>query len=376
MGPTARPTGTGRDAASATAQCSGRCGATCTERAAARRRCARCGACRARAGRGGRHRCALGHTSMQAPAAHGPPTGQVPDPGATPPPTAATMERGAPRPTPPPRLDPTPQTRRHPPKTAASAWRLRRARALTRRWTSWRPSARARRRAPSTTRCCGALLQGLGPRVGRRWRVQPAWRAFQGTHQRTPPPPPTHTRTHIHTAPPTPRGNYEVAYTSTARASAQNQRGQPAGGRFRGRLGRALFQTAGVFQSVLRPDVATNKASARPRARARKQTRTRVCSRPLFGSPRAGRSRARHAPAPNRRAPPPPRAAATTHLIPPVPPPTPTPRTERSRSSCLACCPATSRCAGASSPSATTGAWSTSSLTARCCHSAAASTCV
>jgi hypothetical protein len=32
-----------------------------------------------------------------------------------------------------------------------------------------------------------------------------------------------------------------------------------AGGRFRGRIGRTLFQTAGLFQSVLEPDVATNK---------------------------------------------------------------------------------------------------------------------
>lgn len=44
-------------------------------------------------------------------------------------------------------------------------------------------------------------------------------------------------------------GDYDVAYTSTSRA--QQERGQPAGGRFRGRLGRALFRTTGVFQSVL-----------------------------------------------------------------------------------------------------------------------------
>jgi hypothetical protein len=34
-----------------------------------------------------------------------------------------------------------------------------------------------------------------------------------------------------------------------------------AGGRFRGRIGRTLFQTAGLFQSVLEPDIATNKVS-------------------------------------------------------------------------------------------------------------------
>jgi hypothetical protein len=44
-------------------------------------------------------------------------------------------------------------------------------------------------------------------------------------------------------------GNYNVAYTSTSRAPSE--RGQPAGGRFRGRIGRALFRTTGVFQSVL-----------------------------------------------------------------------------------------------------------------------------
>jgi hypothetical protein len=32
-----------------------------------------------------------------------------------------------------------------------------------------------------------------------------------------------------------------------------------AGGRFRGSIGRALFRTTGVYQSVLEPDIATNK---------------------------------------------------------------------------------------------------------------------
>jgi len=44
-------------------------------------------------------------------------------------------------------------------------------------------------------------------------------------------------------------GDYEVAYTSPSRAPGE--RGQPAGGRFRGRVGRLLFRTTGVFQSVL-----------------------------------------------------------------------------------------------------------------------------
>ncbi|KXZ55844.1 hypothetical protein GPECTOR_2g1395 [Gonium pectorale] len=51
-------------------------------------------------------------------------------------------------------------------------------------------------------------------------------------------------------------GNYNVAYTSVGRSG---QQGEPAGGRFRGRIGRALFRTAGLFQSVLKPDLATNK---------------------------------------------------------------------------------------------------------------------
>lgn len=52
-------------------------------------------------------------------------------------------------------------------------------------------------------------------------------------------------------------GNYNVAYTSTRRTPSEQ--GQPAGGRFRGTVGRALFRTAGLFQSVMQPDIATNK---------------------------------------------------------------------------------------------------------------------
>ncbi|GBG00114.1 hypothetical protein Rsub_12855 [Raphidocelis subcapitata] len=58
-------------------------------------------------------------------------------------------------------------------------------------------------------------------------------------------------------------GNYTVAYTSVARATEAQRRGQPAGGRFRSGVGRALFSTTGLFQSVLRPDVATNKVAFR-----------------------------------------------------------------------------------------------------------------
>ncbi|GFR46858.1 hypothetical protein Agub_g8498, partial [Astrephomene gubernaculifera] len=51
-------------------------------------------------------------------------------------------------------------------------------------------------------------------------------------------------------------GHYNVDYTSPGRAP---ERGEPAGGRFRSRLGRFLFRTAGLFQSVIQPDIATNK---------------------------------------------------------------------------------------------------------------------
>jgi hypothetical protein len=55
-------------------------------------------------------------------------------------------------------------------------------------------------------------------------------------------------------------GDYEVAYTSTQRAGTQ--KGQPSGGRFRGAIGRMLFQTTGLYQSILPGDsapVAVNK---------------------------------------------------------------------------------------------------------------------
>ncbi|CAL8468643.1 g8183 [Coccomyxa elongata] len=52
-------------------------------------------------------------------------------------------------------------------------------------------------------------------------------------------------------------GDYEVAYVSTR--SAPKQDGQPAGGRFRSPFGRALFRTEKVCQSVIQPDIVTNK---------------------------------------------------------------------------------------------------------------------
>lgn len=50
-------------------------------------------------------------------------------------------------------------------------------------------------------------------------------------------------------------GNYNVSYVSMGK----KQYGQPAGGRFRTGLGRFLFQTTGLFQSVLQPDIVVNK---------------------------------------------------------------------------------------------------------------------
>jgi len=52
-------------------------------------------------------------------------------------------------------------------------------------------------------------------------------------------------------------GNYEVSYVSSG--AGQQSRGQPAGGRFQSSIGRAIFRTRGIFQSVLEPDIVTNK---------------------------------------------------------------------------------------------------------------------
>ena len=50
-------------------------------------------------------------------------------------------------------------------------------------------------------------------------------------------------------------GNYEVAYVS----KGSRQYGQPAGGRFRTGLGSFLFKTTRLCQSIIRPNIATNK---------------------------------------------------------------------------------------------------------------------
>mmetsp|Transcript_1278 Transcript_1278/g.2236 ORF Transcript_1278/g.2236 Transcript_1278/m.2236 type:complete len:340 (+) Transcript_1278:152-1171(+) len=50
-------------------------------------------------------------------------------------------------------------------------------------------------------------------------------------------------------------GNYDVAYVS----SGKSQRGNPAGGRFRGKLGKALFQTNILEQNLYSPDFVVNK---------------------------------------------------------------------------------------------------------------------
>lgn len=52
-------------------------------------------------------------------------------------------------------------------------------------------------------------------------------------------------------------GNYNVSYVSMGK----RQYGQPAGGRFRTGLGRFLFRTTGLFQSVLKPNVVVNKVA-------------------------------------------------------------------------------------------------------------------
>jgi len=48
--------------------------------------------------------------------------------------------------------------------------------------------------------------------------------------------------------------NYNVAYTSPG----DGQKGAPAGGRYRSRLGRLLFRTTGLYQMIDRPNLAKN----------------------------------------------------------------------------------------------------------------------
>lgn len=50
-------------------------------------------------------------------------------------------------------------------------------------------------------------------------------------------------------------GNYNVAYVSMGK----KQYGQPAGGRFRTGLGKFLFKTNALCQSIIRPNIVTNK---------------------------------------------------------------------------------------------------------------------
>jgi hypothetical protein len=53
-------------------------------------------------------------------------------------------------------------------------------------------------------------------------------------------------------------GNYNVSYVSQGNAQA----GAPAGGRFRSGIGKLLFRTTRLCQSVLTPDIVTNKIEA------------------------------------------------------------------------------------------------------------------
>jgi len=50
-------------------------------------------------------------------------------------------------------------------------------------------------------------------------------------------------------------GNYSVSYVS----KGNKQYGEPAGGRFRTGVGKFLFRTTGLYQSVLKPNVVVNK---------------------------------------------------------------------------------------------------------------------
>ncbi|DBB12808.1 TPA: hypothetical protein ACH3X3_005573 [Trebouxia sp. C0006] len=52
-------------------------------------------------------------------------------------------------------------------------------------------------------------------------------------------------------------GNFGVAFSSTQQAPKQS--GQPAGGGFRSKPGRLLFQTKELCQSIFKPNLATNK---------------------------------------------------------------------------------------------------------------------
>jgi len=51
--------------------------------------------------------------------------------------------------------------------------------------------------------------------------------------------------------------SYTVAYSSPG----PKQKGAPAGGRFRGKMGRLLFRTTGLYQMILRPNLAKNLVS-------------------------------------------------------------------------------------------------------------------
>lgn len=54
-------------------------------------------------------------------------------------------------------------------------------------------------------------------------------------------------------------GNFGVAFSSTQQAPKQS--GQPAGGGFRSKPGRLLFQTKELCQSIFKPNLATNKVA-------------------------------------------------------------------------------------------------------------------
>lgn len=59
-------------------------------------------------------------------------------------------------------------------------------------------------------------------------------------------------------------GTYDVAFVGTSRAQAQE--GNPAGGRFRGKLGRLIYRTTGVYQNILKEDDMYQQQATAPSA--------------------------------------------------------------------------------------------------------------
>jgi hypothetical protein len=87
-------------------------------------------------------------------------------------------------------------------------------------------------------------------------------------------------------------GNYNVAYVS----AGPKQYGQPVGGRFRGTLGKLLFRTTFLGQSVLQPNIVTNKVAWERAVRGGRHQ--------LLGRDAGKRAAGQHTPVPASRPPP------------------------------------------------------------------------